>query len=128
MGFGVLDDNWKVDDKKLYLPSKGKPKFSHDNIVSSNSGRTEAGNMHIRWVKRDILNIALTWEKLTGDEKDRIVKLLQGRTFTFTYWDNGKKTMPAYCGKVEYELDSMELYADEGGLYRNIAATVVQMG
>lgn len=127
MGFGVLDDNWKVNDNKLCLPSAGKPKFSHDNIVSSNSGRTESGKMHIRWVRRDVLNITLTWDKLTGDEKDRIVKLLQGKTFTFTYWDNGKKTMPAYCGKVDYELESMERYADEGGIYKNITATVVEI-
>lgn len=127
MGIGIKTSTWKVDDNELYAPSKARPNISHDNIVTPDSGRAEDGFMHIHWVRRDVKQIVLTWDKLTGNEMEYLRNLLQGQEFVFTYFDAGVKTINAYCGKFSETLDSQNLYASEGGLYRNIQATITEM-
>lgn len=127
MGIGVKSSHWKVNNDELYLPSKAKPNFSHDNIVSPDSGRLEDGYMHIHWVRRDVRQIVLTWDVLTGNEMTYLRNLLQGQEFVFTFFDAGVKTMDAYCGKFSETLDSEVLYESEGGLYRNIQATITEI-
>ena len=127
MGFGVLTNDWKVDDSPIYLPTKKNVKFEHDNITTSDTGRVESGDMHIRWVKRDVRSITLQWDKLTGNEVNYLYGLFQGQEFTFHFKQFGQdKSMDAYCGKMSYDLDSENLYEDEGGLYRNINLKVVE--
>ena len=106
MGFGTKTSSWKVDDYELYAPSKDKVGTSHDNIVTPDSGRLENGYMHINWVRRDVKQITLTWDKLTGNEMTYLRNLLQGQEFVLTYYDAGVKTMNAYCGKFSETLDS----------------------
>lgn len=127
MGIGVKTTLYKVDDNELYAPSKAKPQISHDNIVTPDSGRAEDGYMHIHWVRRDVKQITLTWDKLTGNEMEYLRNLLQGQEFVLTYYDAGIKTINAYCGKFSEQLDNVYQYADEGGLYRNIQATITEM-
>lgn len=127
MGLGTLDPDWAVNGTPIYAPTANKVDFDHDNIVSDDSGRVESGFMHIRWVRPDVLKINLVWDKLTGNEKDHIKNLMQGKEFEFTYWDNGRKVMNGYCGKVSYTLDRTDLHEDEGGVYRNIRANVVEI-
>lgn len=127
MGYGTLTPLYKVGDSQLYAPSKAKPQINHDNIVTPDSGRAEDGYMHIHWVRRDVKQITLTWDKLTGNEMLYLRNLLQGQEFTLTYWDGGVKTMEAYCGKFSEQLDNVRQYASEGGVYRNIQATITEM-
>ena len=127
MGIGVKTSHWKVDDHELYAPSKATPKNAHDNIVTSDSGRTEDGYMHIHWVRGDVRQLTLTWNKLTGNEMKYLRDLLQGKEFVLTFFDAGVTTMNAYCGKFSETLDSEYMYASEGGLYRDIQATITEM-
>lgn len=127
MGYGKLDPNFKVGSSKLYSPSEDGVQIDHDNIVSSDSGRTESGKMHIRWVRRDVKKVSMTWEKLTGNEVAYLVSLLQGKSFTFHYYDNGAKSMQGYCGQVTYTEHNLDKRSSEGGVYKNIQANVVEM-
>lgn len=127
MGIGVKTSHWKVNESELYAPSKATPTISHDNIVTSDSGRLEDGFMHIHWVRRDVRQIVLTWNRLTGYEMEYLRNLLQGQEFVLTFFDAGIKTMDAYCGKFSETLDSEVLHAEEGGLYKNIQATITEM-
>ena len=127
MSIGVKSPHWKVDNNEIYAPTKSTPSNSHDNIVSSDSGRTEDGYMHIHWVRRDVRQITLTWEKLTGNEMKYLRDLMQGQEFVLTFFDAGITTMNAYCGKFSETLDSEYLYSSEGGLYKNIQATITEM-
>lgn len=127
MGFGTLTNDWKVDDSPIYAPSKRNVKFEHDNITTSDTGRVESGDMHIRWVKRDVRTITLQWDILTGKEVEYLYQLFQGQEFTFHFKHFGRaKSMSAYCGKLTYDQDSEVLYEEEGGLYRNINLKVVE--
>lgn len=127
MGIGRLTDKYTVNGSQLYAPTHDGVNVGHDNIVSSDSGRTEAGIMHIRWVRPDVRKVSLSWDRLTGNEVARIVSLMQGKEFTFGYYDNGMQSMHGYCGKVEYDVVSLARHASEGGLYKNIKANVVEI-
>ena len=119
----TLTNDWKVDDSPLYAPTMKKVKINHDNIVSPDSGRAEDGYMHIRWVRRDVRQIEMGWDRLTGDEMAYLRDLLQGQEFVLTFIDGTSKTMNAYCGKF-----SATLVTDEGnGIYSDISATITEM-
>lgn len=124
---GTLDTNgyWAVDDSAIYVPSGIE--IEHDNIVTPDSGRMESGYMFITWVRNDVRKVNLTYDKLTGAEVEYMLNLMQGKTFTFTYYDNGIKTMDAYCGKCSYEQKNLSVYPDEGGMYKNFKINVVEM-
>lgn len=127
MGLATLDENWTADGIPLYTPTANKTGVDHDNIVSDDSGRTESGYMHIRWIRPDVRKVSMVWDKLTGNEKDYLENLLQGKEFEFTWWDNGKKTMKGYCGKFTYTIDNSAQHKEEGGVFRNIQANVVEI-
>ena len=122
-----LDTNgyWKVNGTAIYVPTEID--VEHDNIVSSDSGRTESGMMHINWVRRDVRKVDLTYESITAAEVEYMLNLMQGREFTFTYYDNGVKTMSAYCGKCSYSQKNLSVYANEGGLYKDFKINVIEM-
>lgn len=126
-GFGTLDSRWTVDGTPIYAPTAKSVDIEHDNIVTSGSGRTESGYMHIRWVRRDITKVNMEWEKLTGNEKEYLLNLMQGKEFTFRFWDGRQKEIRGYVGKTTYTLDRTDSYASQGGLYRNVKIDVVEM-
>lgn len=127
MSVGKLDTNgyWAVDGIPIYIPSRVE--IEHENMVSSDSGRVESGQMVINWVRRDIVKVNMTFNHLTGDEVNTMKNLMQGREFTFTYYDDGVKTISAYVGKNSYTQKTLALYESEGGLYSDFKINVVEM-
>lgn len=118
---------WAVNGSPIYVPSEDGVKISHDNITSSDSGRSEDGKMHITWVRRDVAKIELTYEQITGDAVDYMQNLMQGKEFTFTYYDNGVKTISGYAGKSSYQQHNLGRYKKHGGLYKGYSINVVEM-
>lgn len=116
---------WAVDGNPIYVPDSVS--IENDNIVSSDSGRTESGRMYINWVRPTVTKVKLTFNDITGMEVARLHNLMQGREFEFTYYDNGIKTMSAYAGKDSYTQSNLALYANEGGLYQNYTIDVIEM-
>ncbi len=126
--YSVLDNGWRVNGTPIYRPSESGVNIGHDNIVSSDSGRTEAGDMHIRWIRPDVTKVSFTYKKLTGNQVSYLRNLLQGKEFSFTYEEAGElRTINAYCGKMSYDQKRLDLHADEGGVYENIQVNVVEM-
>jgi len=126
MAIGKMSDgSWAVNGTPIYEPSQVD--FDHDNMVSSDSGRVETGEMHITWVRGDIRKVNLTYKVLTGAEVAYMVDLMQGKDFTFTYKDNGLKTIHAYTGKCTYSSHTLSRYADEGGIYTDFKINVIEM-
>lgn len=119
------DNTWAVDGTPIYIPSNVQ--IDHDNQVSSDSGRTETGEMHIAWIRGDIRKVSLTYNHLTGNEVAYMVNLMQGKIFQFTYPDNGSTTITAYTGKCSYTNHTLALYKDEGGIYSDFQINVVEM-
>lgn len=127
MGICKIDTHgyWKVDGTAIYVPSSIV--IENDNIVSSDSGRAESGLMYINWVRPTVRKVKLTYEKITGLEVAFMHDLMQGKEFTFTYYDNGIKTMSGYCGKDSYTQHNLGSYVNEGGEYRDFTIDVIEM-
>ena len=126
--YSELDNAWTVNGTPIYRPSEGGVNIGHDNIVSSDSGRDEAGYMHIRWVRRDVRKVNFTYNKLTGNQVAYLRNLLQGNEFTFAYPDgDGTESFSAYCGRMSYDQFRLDLHEDEGGTYTNVQVDVVEM-
>lgn len=125
MGICKKSNYWAVDRVDIYTPSSVE--ITNDNIVSSDSGRTESGHMHITWVRSTVRTIKITYEWITGAEVDFLHSLMQGKEFSFTYYDNGIKTMSAYAGKDSYTQCNLAAYASEGGLYKGYTITIIEM-
>jgi len=128
MGVAVLDTqgHWMVGQSHIYIPAPNT-KIEHTNVASADSGRTEDGVMHINWVRTDVKKVYLVYNAITGNEKDYMMNLMQGKEFEFTYWDNGAKTFSGYCGESSYEAYASTLHASEGGLYQNFSINVIEL-
>ena len=116
---------WKVDGTPICTPTSVK--ISYDNIVSSDSGRTESGRMNITWIRPSVRTVELTYDRITGAEVAFLHGLMQGKEFTFTYFDGEFKSMSAYAGRDSYTQSNLQAYADEGGLYTGYSITVIEM-
>lgn len=128
MAIARLDTNgyWMVGSNHIYIPAPNT-KIEHTNVASADSGRTEDGVMHINWVRRDVRKVNLVYNAISGDEKDYMMNLMQGKEFTFTYWDNGAKSFSGYCGESSYETYSSVHHSDEGGVYTNFSINVIEL-
>ena len=127
MGILKLDTEgrWAVDGHPIYPPSDIE--YDHESAVSNDSGRLEDGYMWKRWVRSDIRKINLVYKTLTGEEKDYLLGLMQGRDFTLTYYDNGVRVIDSgYVGKSNYKGYSARRYAAEGGVYTDLKINVVE--
>ena len=116
---------WAVNGTSIYVPTDVE--IDHENIVSSDSGRTESGKMHITWVRGDVRKVNLTYKYLTGAEADFMLGLMQGKEFRFTYYDNGLHTISAYVGKCSYKQHNLALHSSEGGLYTDFKINIIEM-
>ena len=127
MGIGKMctDGSWAVNDTGIYYPS-AEIQVDHESLHGADSGRTEDGVMHITWVRRDVPKIFLRWDYLTGREVAYIKDLIQGKEFTLHYFDMGeKKQVDVYVSKLTYKQVHNGAYANEGGLYKDIAASAI---
>lgn len=124
---GKKDGRWKVDGH--VIPQPQSVDIEHTNVASEDSGRDENGTMHIVWKRKDVRKVKMTWSSLTGNEVKEIRELMQGKVYSFTYWDTESKTMTAYTGDNNYHIYSYnpKLYGNQGGLYTNFSIDAVEM-
>lgn len=115
---------WTVNGTPLYVPDSVS--IENDNIVSPDTGRAESGVMKITWVRRTVRKVILRFNHLTGNEKSFMHDLMQGREFTFTYYDNGIQSMEAYCGRDSYDQVNLSNYAREGGEYKDYVIDIIE--
>lgn len=127
MGIAKLCTNgyYAVDGIPIYVPSAVS--FSHENIVTKDSGRLEDGFMHVNFVRGDVRTVSFEYDELTGAEKEFMLSLTQGVVFTLTYYDNGIKTMRGYVGRSSEKQKDLSVYTDEGGRYQGYKFDVVEM-
>lgn len=116
---------WAVNGTPIYVPTSVT--ISHDNITAPETGRTESGKMRIVWVRRRVVKVELAFDLITGAEVEAMSTLMQGQEFSFTYYDNGIKTIDAYCGRDSYTQRNLSRYPDEGGVYKDFKINVEEM-
>ena len=125
MGMNHTSNKWKVDGTAIYVPSSVT--IENDNIVSSDSGRTESGIMYINWIRPTVRKVKLTYDHITGAEVAFLHSLMQGREFVFVYEDNGPKSMNAYAGKDSYSQRNLSNYASAGGEYTDYSIDIIEI-
>ena len=115
---------WMIGSSHLYIPSAGI-QVEHTNLAGSSSGRTEDGEMHIDWIRRDIRKVHLRWSVLTASELDYVLGLMQGKEFTLTFKDRGRvQTMSAYSSESSYTYYSAALGED---IYTDVSINAIEM-
>lgn len=127
MGILKLDTEgrWAVNGQAIFPPSDIE--YEHESAVSNDSGRLEDGYMWKRWVRTDIRKINLVYRVLTGEERDYLLQLMQGKDFELTYYDNGVQVIDSgYVGKCSYKGYAARLHAAEGGVYTDFKINVVE--
>lgn len=126
MALNKLSGRWAVNGSSIYTPTSSL--ITNDNIVSSDTGRTESGHMNITWVRPTVRTVKLTYEWITGSEVAYLRNLMQGKEFMFTFYDGGgTRTIQAYAGKDSYTLCDPSIYAGSGGLYKNYTIDIIEM-
>ena len=117
---------WMVGTTHLYIPST-PCKVEHSNVVGSDSGRDEAGLMHIDWVRRDCRKVFLHYNAMSASELATMVSALQGKEFSFKFLDQGSvQTMNAYCSECNYEFYTNSSLYDEA-IYTDVEFHVIEM-
>lgn len=117
------DGYWMVGNTHIYIPST-PCKVEHSNVTASDTGRDEAGYMHITWLRRDVRKVFLKYNAITGTELNFLMNLMQGKEFQFTFLeDNTTYTMNAYVGECSYEHYS---YGMGDKLYTNFSINVIE--
>lgn len=118
---------WMVGSTHLPIP-KINMKVEHENVVGSESQRTEDGVTNIDWVRRDVRKLYLEWAAMSESEVDLIVGLMQGQEFVFTFKDRGKvQTMNAYVGKCSYTQLTDDYMGLGIGMYTDISINVIEL-
>ena len=125
MGIRKITGRFAVNETNIYDPSTVA--IENDNIVSSDTGRTESGYMYITWIRPTVRKIKITYDWITGEEVENLHNLMQGKEFLFKYYDNGEKTMRAYAGKDSYSQSNLSLYAEAGGTYSDYSIDIIEM-
>lgn len=126
MGIRTISGKYAVNGTGIYDPSSCS--VSNDNIVSSDTGRTESGYMYITWVRPTVRTVKLTYDFITGDEIAALHSRMQGREFNFTYPDaGGTRTIRAYAGKDSYTQANLGVYVSSGGLYKEYSIDIIEM-
>lgn len=103
-----LSAYFTVNGQPIYEPN-GEVVVQHDSLADEESGRTRDGIMHVNWIRPDIRKFNLTYNALTSEEYTHLAGLMQGKLFTFGYYEgNTQMTIEAYCSMHEYNIK----YAD----------------
>lgn len=119
---------WKVGDVKIPIPHEVH--IEHTNVAGEDSGRNENGVMKITWLRTDVRKVSMKWKALTGNEVAAIRNLMQGKEYTFHYYDAGAQTIEnAYTGDNDYNVYDYHpyIYGNEGGLYTDFSIDAVEM-
>lgn len=133
MAIAKLDNgtNWAVSADgtnwtPIYVPAPNI-KIEHTNVASADSGRTEDGVMHINWVRRDVRKVNLMYNAISGNEKDTMESLMQGKEFYFRFKDGAVvKEFYGYCGESSYQYYSSAHYSSEGGIFTSFSINVIE--
>lgn len=120
------DGYWMVGSSHLYIPAT-PCKVEHSNVVGADSGRSEDGIMRIDWVRRDVRKVFLTYKAMSAHELSYTLNLLQGKEFTFKFFDQGSvQTMDAYVGESNYQFYTYSNLYDEA-IYIDVEIHVIEL-
>ena len=92
-----LTSDYKIDGFEIYEPHLQITE-NVESMLDENSGTTDDGKMHVRFIRDKIHKFALQYNLMTEAEYEYMKGLLLGKTFSFEYKKNGQAvTLDCYC-------------------------------
>lgn len=98
--------HFRVDGKEFVAKSIN---LKYESLADENSGRTDDGVMHIYWIFSRIRKIEITMPPCTVAESASILSLVQGKTYSLTYFDilsNTERTLQVYTSNSSGDIMS----------------------
>ena len=90
-------EQFKIDGESIYEPHLQIGE-TVESMLDDNSGVTDDGTMHVRWVRVEVHKFSLQYNLLSAAEYEEMKALLLGKTFTFTYpKDDTPTNLNCYC-------------------------------
>lgn len=104
------------------LPTPDTCKITEYSIDAQSTGRGESGEMHRERVRKQVMSIELSWDKLTAGQARVVRTALDPSEFEVTVWFLGQEvTRTMYAGDINYEPDfNREDPSPDGGERWNI--------
>ncbi len=111
---------WAIDGVPMVVPPQSF-KVGFDNVVSSDSGRTEDGVNRITWLRRCVTKLEVSFPVMSASQASTILAPLQGQEVSVTYPDAvfGLRTIDCYVGASSYEYYGLDDV-------RNVAFNIVE--
>ena len=107
----MIAPNWQKGDwilnGSIAIPTPAQStKISYNNVVASDTKKTEDGVTHIVWLRRKVVKINLVFPRMSIADAQLILTNMQGQEYSLTYPDVifGSTTIQAYSGESSYEL------------------------
>jgi hypothetical protein len=81
--------------------------------------------MRIDWLRRDVRKVHLHYYYMTASELQTILNLMQGKEFTFKFYDQGSvQTINAYAGESSYEFYTYG--RNDESIYKDVSINVIE--
>lgn len=99
-----------------------------ESLADENSGRDDTGYMHINWLYQRIRKIGVTMPPSTSEQINKLLSLVQGRTYFITYWDalsNKERTSEVYTANSSAEMYSAVI---KDGLWQDVTFNAIELG
>ncbi len=116
---------WKINGQPIYAPSL-ETQVDYESLADENSGRSDDGVMHIKWIRRKMCKVYLKYPAMTAEELAYMLRLVQGNEYTLTYvdpYDNAIKTIDCYTSNSSMKLYNAIKY---GGMFIDVTFNCIE--
>ncbi len=119
-----LNNQYTIDGTAIYEPHLQMSE-AVESMLDENSGTTDDGVMHVRWIRAAVHKFTLQYNIMTAAEYDYMKKLLLGKTFVFKYpYCGEQKEINAYCTSYGGALSQT---ATDGGIYTAVQFEISEL-
>lgn len=99
----------------------------YDSLASENSGRSDDGKMHIKWVRRYITKLEIVMPPMKAADVGALLAAVQGQTVSVQYYDlrtSAFRTVDMYCSTSNSDFYSGILY---NGLVNGVSFNLIEI-
>lgn len=119
-----LNSNYLIGETPIYEPHL-QMNETVESMLDSNSGATDDGVMHVRWVRTAVHKYSLQYNIMTAAEYDYMKNLLLGKTFTFKFpYLDTQKEINGYCTSYGGVLSRID---ENGGIYTAVQFEISEL-
>ncbi len=119
-----LTTDYTIGGKEIYEPHL-QMNETVESMLDENSGTTDDGKMHVRWVRTAVHKYSLQYNIMTAAEYDYMKNLLLGKTFVFKFpYLDSSKVIEGYCTSYGGVLSQT---STDGGIYTGVQFEICEL-